>query len=69
MTDEEARQQVERADAFIAAFRELIASTAVDPATPCAVASCRGLERIATTVDAVGYVELARGPGRPHHLS
>ena len=34
MTDEEARQQVERTDAFIAAFRELIASTSVDPASP-----------------------------------
>jgi hypothetical protein len=34
MSDEEARQQVERTDAFIAAFRELIASTVVDPAKP-----------------------------------
>jgi hypothetical protein len=30
MTDEEVRQQAERTDAFIAAFRELIASTAVN---------------------------------------
>jgi hypothetical protein len=28
MRDEEVRQQVERADAFVAAFRQLIASTA-----------------------------------------
>jgi len=59
MTDEEVRQQVERTDAFIAAFRELIASTVVDPASPCAAASYRGLERIATTVDAVNYVTFA----------
>ena len=38
MRDEEVRQQVERTDAFIAAFRELIASTAVDPTSPCEVA-------------------------------
>ena len=31
MTDEEVRQQIERTDAFIAAFRELIASTVVVP--------------------------------------
>jgi hypothetical protein len=59
MTDEEVRQQVERTDAFIAAFRELIASTAVDPASLCAAASYRGLERIATTMDAVDYVTFA----------
>jgi hypothetical protein len=56
MTDEEARQQVERTDAFIAAFRELIASTVVDPASPCEVSCRRGLDRIAATVDAVDYV-------------
>src|SRR5262245_13370195 len=59
MTDEEARQQVERTDAFIAAFRELIASTVVDPASPCEVVCHRGLERIAATVDAVDYVTYA----------
>src|SRR6185295_12661946 len=58
MSDEEARQQVERTDNFIAAFRELIASTVVDPASPCEAASYRGLERIGATVDA----------GRLHHL-
>jgi hypothetical protein len=61
MTDEEARQQIERADAFIADFRELIASTAaaVDPASPCEAACRRGLDRIGATVDAVGYVTFA----------
>jgi hypothetical protein len=59
MTDEEARQQVERTEAFIAAFRALIASTVVDPASPCEAACRRGLERIAATVDAVDYVTYA----------
>ena len=31
MTDEEVRQQVDRADRFIADFRELITSIALDP--------------------------------------
>jgi hypothetical protein len=58
MTDEEVRQQVERTDAFIAAFCKLIASTAVavDPASPCEAACRSGLARIAATVDAVDYV-------------
>ncbi len=55
MTDDEVRQQVERTGRFIAAFRELIASTVVDPASPCEAACLRGLERIAVTVDAVDY--------------
>ena len=55
MTDEEVRQQVERTDAFIAAFRELVASTVVDPASPCAAACRGGLERIGATLDAVDY--------------
>ena len=59
MTDEEVRRQVERTDAFIAAFRELIASTVVDPASPCEAACHRGLERIGATVDAVDYVTYA----------
>jgi len=33
MTDEEVREQVEHTDAFIAAFRKLIASTVVDAAS------------------------------------
>ena len=56
MTDAEARQQVERTDAFIAEFRQLVAATAVDPASPCAAEARGGLERIAATVDAVDYV-------------
>ena len=56
MTDEEARQQVELTDRFIAEFRARIASTVVDPASPCEAACRRGLERIAATVDAVDYV-------------
>jgi len=57
MTDEEVRQQTERADRFIADFRALIASTAVDPASE---AACnRGFERISATADAVDYVTYA----------
>ena len=59
MTDEEVRQQVGRTDLFIADFRELIASTVVDPASPCGAACHRGLERIGATVDAVDYVTFA----------
>ena len=59
MTDEEVRRQVERTDAFIAAFRELIASTVVDLASPCEAPCRRGLERIGATVDAVDYVTFA----------
>jgi hypothetical protein len=59
MTDEEVRQQVERTDAFIAAFREMIASTVVDPASPCEAACRSGLERIAATVNAVDYITYA----------
>jgi hypothetical protein len=54
--DEEARQQTERTDRFIAEFRELIASTVVDSASPGEAACRSGLERIAATVDAVAYV-------------
>jgi hypothetical protein len=59
MTDEEVRQQVERTEAFVAAFRELIASTVIDPASSCEAACRRGLEPIAATVDAVDYVTFA----------
>ena len=55
MTDAEARQQVLRTDAFIAEFRQLIAATVVDPASPCAVEARSGLERIAATVDGVDF--------------
>lgn len=59
MPEEEAQQQIARTDAFIADFRELIASTVVDPASPCEAACRRGLERIGDTVDAVDYVTFA----------
>ena len=44
-----------RSHALIAScdFRELIEATAVDPRSPCADASRRGLQRIAGSVDAV----------------
>jgi hypothetical protein len=59
MPDEEGQQQIPRTDAFIADFRELIASTVVDPASPCEAAFRRGLEPIGDTVDAVDYVTFA----------
>jgi len=59
MPDEEAQQQIARTGAFIADFRELIASTVVDPASPCEAACRRGLERIGDSVDAVDYVTFA----------
>ena len=59
MTNEEVRQQVERTDAFIAEFREIISATVVDPASSCADHQRRGLERIANTVDAADYVTYA----------
>jgi hypothetical protein len=44
---------------IIAAFRGLIASTVVDPTSPCEAACRRGLERIVATVDAVDYITYA----------
>jgi hypothetical protein len=58
MTDAEVRQQVERADRFIADFGEMIAATVVDPASPRADAKRRWLRRIADTVDAVPFVTM-----------
>ena len=58
MTDAEVADQVERADRFIADFRETIAATVVDPASPCADDQRRGLQRIADTLDAVPYVTI-----------
>lgn len=55
MTDEEAR----RADRFISAFREMIASTVVDHSSSCANEKRDGLERIAATVDQVNYTYFA----------
>ena len=58
MTDAEVAAQVERADRFIEQLRELIAATVVDPASACADAQRRGLQRIADTLDAVPYVTM-----------
>jgi hypothetical protein len=48
-------EQVERADRFIADFREMIAATVVDPASACADEQRRGLERIAASLDQVPF--------------
>ena len=56
MTDAEVAAQIERADRFIADFREMIAATVVDPASACADYQRRGLQRIGDTVDAVPYL-------------
>jgi hypothetical protein len=58
MTDTEVRQQVDRADCFIADFREMVAATAVDPDSLCADYQRRGLQRIAATIDAVPFVTM-----------
>ena len=59
MTDAEVRQQVQRADRFIADFREMVAATVVDPTSPSANEKRGGLQRIAATVDQVDYVHFA----------
>jgi hypothetical protein len=51
MTDEEVGNR--------SSAQTLIASTVVDPASPCEAACRRGLERIGATVDAVDYVTFA----------
>ena len=60
MTDAQVAAQVERADRFIAEFREMIAASVVDPASACAGEHRRGLRRIADTVDAVPYVTMCK---------
>jgi hypothetical protein len=55
MTDSEVREQIERADRFIADFREMVAAAEVDPRSPCADDHRRGLARIDETLDAVPY--------------
>ena len=54
MTDAQVADQIERADRFIADFRERIAATVVDPASACADYQRHGLQRIADTLDACG---------------
>ena len=56
MTDAQVAAQVGRADCFIEQLRDAIAATTVDPASACADAQRRGLQRIADTLDAVPYV-------------
>ena len=56
MTDDEVRQQIERADRFREALRDAIQATAVDPVSLCADAQRCGLRRIADTLDAVPFV-------------
>ena len=58
MTDAEVADQIERADRFIAGFREMIAATVVDPGSACADYQRRGLRRIADTLDVVPYVTI-----------
>jgi hypothetical protein len=55
MTDAEVADQIARADRFIADFREMVASTVVDPDSLCADHQRRGLQRIASTLDSVDY--------------
>ena len=58
MTDAQVAAQVERADCFIEQLGDAIAATTVDPASACADAQRRGLQRIADTLDAVPYVTM-----------
>jgi hypothetical protein len=58
MTDAEVADQIDRADRFIEQLRDAIAATVVDPVSPCADYKRRGLERIATTLDAVPFVTM-----------
>ena len=58
MTDTEVADQIERADRFIEQLSDAIAATAADPASLCADARRRGLQRIAATLDGVPYVTM-----------
>ena len=49
LTNAEVADQIDRADRFIADFREMIAATVVNPASPCDDAQRRALRRIADT--------------------
>ena len=51
MTDDQVRDQVERADRFAASFRELVAA-----AIPASEAQRLGLQRIVATVDQVPFL-------------
>ena len=56
MTDAEVADQIDRADRFRDELRDAITATVVDPASLCADAQRRGLQRIASTLDAGPYV-------------
>jgi hypothetical protein len=61
MTDAEVAAQIARADRFIERVREAISDALanVDAGSACAVEHRRGLQRIAETLDATGYVVFA----------
>jgi hypothetical protein len=56
MTDDQVAAQIERTDAFVATFRELIEAATIDPASPCADHHRRGIERISATLNEVPFV-------------
>ena len=58
MIDAEVADQIERANRFIEQLSDAIAATAADPASLCADARRRGLQRIAATLDVVPYVTM-----------
>ena len=58
MTDAEVADQIDRADRFIEQLRDAITATVVEPANLCADAQRRGLQRIASTLDAVPFVTM-----------
>jgi hypothetical protein len=59
MTDDQVRDQVRRADAFIEQLRDAIAGTVIDPQSLCAASQRRTLRRITETLDAVPLVMFA----------
>ena len=58
MNDAELADQIDRAYRFIGRLSDAIAATAADPASLCADARRRGLQRIAATLDVVPYVTM-----------
>jgi hypothetical protein len=59
MTDAEVRAQVERTEAFISQFIEMVAEAIVDPAGSPVGQHGQALQRIAATVDRVEFVTFA----------
>ena len=58
MTYADVADQIERTDDFIELLRDAISATDVDPARACADDQRRGLQRIASTLDAVPFVTM-----------